>query len=99
METKLTEVLSLELSGSVKKAVTSGGAMYAKSIVLATGAGPRELGVDGEPVSYTHLLILHFFTMTKIQYNFPQLQREEAKLYFSKLIDVYKRQMWACVKA
>ena len=24
--------------------------------------------------------------MTKIQFNFPQLQREEAKLYFSKLI-------------
>ena len=39
---------ALELSGSVKKAVTSEGAMYAKSIVLATGAGPRELGVDGE---------------------------------------------------
>ena len=48
VETKLTEVLSLELSGSVKKAVTSEGAMYAKSIVLATGAGPKELGVDGE---------------------------------------------------
>ena len=48
VETKLTEVLSLELSGSVKKAVTSEGAMYAKSIVLATGAGPRELGVDDE---------------------------------------------------
>lgn len=48
VETKLTEVLSLELSGSVKKAVTSEGAMYAKSIVLATGAGPRELGVDRE---------------------------------------------------
>ncbi len=48
VETKLTEVLSLELSGSVKKAVTSEGAMCAKSIVLATGAGPRELGVDGE---------------------------------------------------
>ena len=41
-------VLSLELSGSVKKAVTSEGPMYAKTIVLATGAGPRELGVDGE---------------------------------------------------
>lgn len=48
VETKLTEVLSLELSGSIKKAVTSEGPMYAKSIVLATGAGPRELGVDGE---------------------------------------------------
>jgi len=27
--------------------------------------------------------------MTKIQFNFPQLQREEAKLYFSKLIHEY----------
>ena len=48
VETKLTEVLSLELSGSIKKAVPSEGPMYAKTIVLATGAGPRELGVDGE---------------------------------------------------
>ena len=48
VETKLTEVLSLELSGSVKKAVTSEGPLYAKTIVVATGAGPRELGVDGE---------------------------------------------------
>lgn len=48
VETKLTEVLSLELSGFIKKAVTSEGPMYAKTIVLATGAGPRELGVDGE---------------------------------------------------
>ena len=48
VETKLTEVLALELSGSVKKALTSEGPLYAKTIVLATGAGPRELGVDGE---------------------------------------------------
>ena len=41
VETKLTEVLSLELSGSVKKAVTSEGAMYAKSIVLATEPVPE----------------------------------------------------------
>lgn len=48
VETKLTEVLSLELSGAVKKAETSEGTLYAKTIVLATGAGPRELGVADE---------------------------------------------------
>lgn len=31
-------------------------------------------------------LNITLFQMTKIQFNFPQLQREEAKLYFSKLI-------------
>lgn len=48
VETKLTEVLSLDLSGSVKKAVTSDGTLYGKTIVLATGAGPKELGVEEE---------------------------------------------------
>ncbi len=48
VETKLIEVLSLDLSGDVKKVATSEGFMYAKTIVLATGAGPRELGVEGE---------------------------------------------------
>ncbi len=48
VETKLIEVLSLDLSGSVKKVVTTESTMYAKTIVLATGAGPRELGVESE---------------------------------------------------
>ncbi len=48
VETKLIEVLSLDLSGEVKKVVTSEGPMYAKTIVLATGAEARELGVNGE---------------------------------------------------
>ena len=48
VETKLTEVLSLELTGSVKKAATSEGPLYAKTIVIATGAGPREMGAEGE---------------------------------------------------
>ncbi len=48
VETKLIEVLSLDLSGEVKKVVTSEGPLYARTVVLATGAGPRELGVDGE---------------------------------------------------
>mgnify|MGYP007016952951 CR=1 FL=1 len=36
-------------------------------------------------------LNITLFKMTKIQFNFPQLQREEAKLYFSKLIHGGKR--------
>ena len=48
VETKLAEVLSLDLSGTVKKAETSEGPLFARTIVLATGAGPRELGVEGE---------------------------------------------------
>ena len=48
VETKLTEVLSLDLSGAVKKAETSEGTLYARTIVVATGAGPRELGVADE---------------------------------------------------
>ena len=48
VETKRTEVLSLDLSGTVKKAATSEGPLFARTIVLATGAGPRELGVESE---------------------------------------------------
>ena len=48
VETKLTEVLSLDLSGAVKKAETSEGPLFARTIVLATGAGPRELGIEDE---------------------------------------------------
>ena len=48
VETKLAEVLSLDLSGTVKKAETSEGHLFARIIVLATGAGPRELGIEGE---------------------------------------------------
>lgn len=48
VETKLTEVLSLQLSDKVKKVDTSEGLLYARTIVFATGANPRELGIDGE---------------------------------------------------
>ena len=48
VETKLAEVLSLDLSGTVKKAETSESPLLARTIVLATGAGPRELGIEGE---------------------------------------------------
>lgn len=48
VETKLTEVLSLQLSDKVKKVDTSEGLLYTRTIVFATGANPRELGIDGE---------------------------------------------------
>lgn len=48
VKTRLVEVLSLELSGEIKKAGTSEGPVYGRTIVLSTGASPRELGIDGE---------------------------------------------------
>ena len=48
VETRLTEVLSLDLSGEIKKAQTNEGTLYGRTVVLATGANPRDLGVEGE---------------------------------------------------
>ena len=47
-KTVLAEVLALELDGPVKTAKTSEGTFWGKTIVLATGAGPRALGLPGE---------------------------------------------------
>ena len=46
--TEYTEVLSLELTGGIKRAVTDSGVFEAKVVILATGATPRPLGVSGE---------------------------------------------------
>ena len=46
--TKYAEVKSLELSGTVKKVETASETLLAKTVVIATGAGPRELGVEKE---------------------------------------------------
>ena len=46
--TKYAEVKSLELSGAVKKVETASETLLAKTVVIATGAGPRELGVERE---------------------------------------------------
>lgn len=48
VETKLSEVISAELSGSVKQIRTKSGTYQARTVVLATGAYPRELGLPGE---------------------------------------------------
>lgn len=46
--TKYAEVKSLDLSGAVKKVETASETLLAKTVVIATGAGPRELGIDRE---------------------------------------------------
>lgn len=47
-ETEYAEVRSLELNTSPKAIHTSEGTFYGKTLVLATGANPRELGLPGE---------------------------------------------------
>lgn len=44
-ETELAEVLSVDFSGEIKKIESSEGTFKAKTIIIATGAVPRELGV------------------------------------------------------
>ena len=47
-ETVLAEVYRLELAGEIKKAETSEGDFYGRTVVIATGANPRKLGIPGE---------------------------------------------------
>lgn len=47
-QTQLAEVTQVELAGQVKIIHTSGGDYQARTVVLATGAHPRELGLPGE---------------------------------------------------
>lgn len=47
-KTKNSEVLRVDFSADNKLVETSGGAYYAKTVVLAMGANPRELGLDNE---------------------------------------------------
>lgn len=47
-ETILAEVDALELEGTVKKLSTSEGEFYTRTLVLATGANPRKLGIRQE---------------------------------------------------
>lgn len=46
--TELAEVYSLDLQAQPKSVKTSTGTFYGKTVVLATGATPRPLGLDGE---------------------------------------------------
>jgi thioredoxin reductase (NADPH) len=46
--TEYCEVTSLDLNGKVKKVITDTGEFEAKTVVIATGANPRELEVEKE---------------------------------------------------
>lgn len=47
-QTELAEVTALRLDLKIKEIETSEGLFYGKTVVIATGANPRELGVPGE---------------------------------------------------
>ena len=47
-ETEYAEVESVDFSDKIKKLETANGTYYGKTVVIATGANPRELGVAGE---------------------------------------------------
>lgn len=47
-QTELAEVSALRLKGPVKEIETSEGVFFGKTVVIATGANPRELGVPSE---------------------------------------------------
>ena len=46
--TELVNVTALHLSGDIKEVQTSSGPFYSKTVVIATGADPRQLGVPRE---------------------------------------------------
>lgn len=47
-KTEYAEITSVDLTGKIKKAATDFGDFYARTVVIASGADPRELGVEGE---------------------------------------------------
>ena len=48
VETEYAEVNSVDLSPAIKKITTSSGIVSARSMIVATGASPRELGLPEE---------------------------------------------------
>lgn len=42
------EVTAVDLSGKIKNITTTGGVYHARTVIISTGANPRELGIDGE---------------------------------------------------
>ena len=47
-KSELAEVYSADLSADPKRIETSEGTFYGKTVVISTGAGPKELGIPGE---------------------------------------------------
>ncbi len=47
-KTEYVEVTSVDLTDKVKRVDTTSGSFFAKTVIIATGANPRELGVENE---------------------------------------------------
>ena len=47
-QTKLAEVQSVQLEGEIKEVVTKNESFYGRTVILATGAATKELGLPGE---------------------------------------------------
>ena len=47
-KTEYAELVSAALSGNIKTVQTTSGEFLARSVIIATGANPRELGIEGE---------------------------------------------------
>ena len=47
-ESELAEVTGLRLDSKIKEIITSEGSFFGKTVVLSTGANPRELGLPNE---------------------------------------------------
>ena len=47
-KTEYAEVTGAELSGKIKRLITTNGDYFAKTVVISTGASPRELGLEKE---------------------------------------------------
>ena len=47
-KTEYAEITRAELSGKIKKVHTTSGKLLAYTVIIATGANPRELGIKGE---------------------------------------------------
>ncbi|MBR3817816.1 MAG: thioredoxin-disulfide reductase [Clostridia bacterium] len=47
-KTEYAEVTSVDFSEKIKKVETTNGDFFGKTVVISTGANPRELGVEGE---------------------------------------------------
>jgi len=47
-KTEYAEVISTSLSGDIKKIITTSGEILARAVIIAMGANPRELGIEGE---------------------------------------------------
>lgn len=46
--TEYTQVLSVDFSGKIKKVTTDSGDFFAKTVIIATGANPKPLGLSNE---------------------------------------------------